>query len=312
MMKKLLLLLVTAIFLLALTGCSNESSEPSEPNNIDQEYAKNLTYSNLADAPSRDEVKNALQSTGIAIDNIESFFQGVDHFNSTIEKKELTESGFTKIDGLVPQYDVFAMQDMWDAKNPEFIGYNCRITSYNLMKDFISFGQLDTENADWLIFDEMALVNSPEKVLNDSELEQFRTLYSFVPTEETKDIAAHVKNVQEDWKKKNIQFKNEDKLSLISVFFHDEQGYLFIGHIGVLLPTEDGNLLFIEKVAFQEPYQAVKFTNRIELNDYLMNKYDTSWGQPTAKPFIMENDKLLEGYRENPNNPEQDQGENPA
>ena len=47
-----------------------------------------------------------------------------------------------------------------------------------------------------------------------------------------------------------------------------------------------------------------KFNRRVELNDYLMNKYDISWGQPTAMPFIMENDELLEGYRENPNNPE--------
>ena len=37
--------------------------------------------------------------------------------------------------------------------------------------------------------------------------------------------------------------------------------------------------------------------NRIELNDYLMEKYDTSWDQDTARPFIMENDSLMEGYR---------------
>ena len=31
--------------------------------------------------------------------------------------------------------------------------------------------------------------------------------------------------------------------------------------------------------------------------DYLMEKYDTSWDQDTARPFIMENDSLMEGYR---------------
>lgn len=41
----------------------------------------------------------------------------------------------------------------------------------------------------------------------------------------------------------------------------------------------------------------VKLRNRIELNDYLMEKYDTSWDQDTARPFIMENDSLMEGYR---------------
>ena len=33
-----------------------------------------------------------------------------------------------------------------------------------------------------------------------------------------------------------------------------------------------------------------------------MNKYDTAWGQPVARPFSMENDELLKGYRNNPNN----------
>ena len=68
----------------------------------------------------------------------------------------------------------------------------------------------------------------------------------------------------------------------------------------MLLPAEDGSLYFIEKVAFQEPYRLVNLQNRTELSDYLMEKYDTSWGQDTTHPFIMENDTLMDGYRPNP------------
>ena len=74
---------------------------------------------------------------------------------------------------------------------------------------------------------------------------------------------------------------------------------IFVGHVGVLLPFE-GKLLFIEKLAFQEPYQAILFANRTELSDYLMNRYDVEWEQPNAIPFIMENDSLMKGYRPNP------------
>ena len=42
------------------------------------------------------------------------------------------------------------MLDMWDAKNPDFIGYNCRITSYDLRKDSISISQSDSKHADGL------------------------------------------------------------------------------------------------------------------------------------------------------------------
>ncbi|WP_418376190.1 DUF4300 family protein, partial [Agathobaculum sp.] len=93
----------------------------------------------------------------------------------------------------------------------------------------------------------------------------------------------------------------EGTARLISVVLHDRfsdtDNTLFIGHVGVLLLAGDGSLYFVEKVVFQEPYRLVKLRNRIELNDYLMEKYDTSWDQDTARPFIMENDSLMEGYR---------------
>ena len=87
--------------------------------------------------------------------------------------------------------------------------------------------------------------------------------------------------------------------------FHDkpteEESLLFVGHVGVLLTAKDGTLYFVEKVAFQEPYRMLRFVDRTALSDYLMGKYDTSWGQDTASPFIMENDKLMDGWRPNPN-----------
>lgn len=269
-----------------------------------QEYTKSLTYSNLVDKTSQDEVRKAMELAGISTEAIDFFFQDVNSFNSIIEEKSLVENGFITIDSLEPKYDLLGMLDMWDAKNPEFIGYNCRITSYKLMKDFIDIGKTDTKNSTWMVFDKNALENSPKEIFNKEEQEEFESLYSSIPTELTKDISIHLENIKEDWNKKEIEFSDSDKGSIISVFFHDEDGYLFIGHMGVLIPTEDGKLLFLEKLSFQEPYQAIKFDNRTQLNDYLMNKYDISWGQPTAKPFIMENDKLLEGYRESPNNPQ--------
>ena len=33
-----------------------------------------------------------------------------------------------------------------------------------------------------------------------------------------------------------------------------------------------------------------------------MSRYDTAWGQPVTRPFIMKNYELLKGYRNNPNN----------
>ena len=96
-----------------------------------------------------------------------------------------------------------------------------------------------------------------------------------------------------------ILAKNE-KASLISVMFHESidenDNYLFVGHTGILFES-DKKLYFLEKIAFQEPYQLTRFNNRSELNDYLMKKYDVSYDQPTVSPFIMENDQLLQEYK---------------
>lgn len=268
-MKKVFnILLIISIFLIALTGCSNQPVDEEEG------YKKSLTYSNLADLSSQDEVKKAMESAGIASENIDSFFQNVNYYNNAIEGKSLVKDGFVTIDSLEPEYDQSAIEEMWNTKN-----------------------------SSQLFMDDDALENGSERLFNQEEQEKFKSLFSFIPTENTKDISVHLNKVKKDWKSKDIKFLNKDKASLISVFFHfGEDNYLFIGHAGVLISAEDGKLLFIEKLSFQEPYQVIKFGNRVELNDYLMNKYDVSWDQPTAKPFIMENDQLLEGYRENPNN----------
>lgn len=265
-----------------------------------EDYEKSLTFSNLVDQKSQEEIRETMELAGISTESIDFFFEEVDRFNSTVQGKSLVKDGFKTIDSLEPEYDLLAMQEMWDAKYLYFIGYNCRIVTYDLMKDMIHIGKTDTSNSDWMVFDKYALENNPKDIFTQEEYQEFQTLYASIPTELTKDISVHLENVKEDWKNKEIEFSDEEESSIISVFFHDEEGYLFIGHMGILIPEEDGGLLFIEKLSFHAPYQAVKFDNRVELNDYLMNKYDISWNQPTADPFIMENDELLEGYRANP------------
>ncbi len=108
----------------------------------------------------------------------------------------------------------------------------------------------------------------------------------------------HVEQLQEDWAARGIRFERQTGASLISVVFHDmweDENKLFIGHAGVLFPVGE-TLYFIEKLAFQEPYQLTKFQDRTELNAYLMTKYNVDENQPTAVPFIIENDSLMEGY----------------
>ena len=158
--------------------------------------------------------------------------------------------------------------------------------------------------------DEDAIKESPRALFNQTEKSDFFHVFAAIPTVLTKDISVHLAKVQDYRRKNGISFvkKSDFQASLISVWMHsyfpEEENYLFIGHVGVLIPARDGQLYFIEKLAFQEPYQMIKFASRQDLSDYLMNKYDIEKNQPNARPFVMENDQLISGYRANPDNPD--------
>lgn len=248
-------------------------------------------YTNLLDDSGRQVTVNALEKAGVPAENIAEFFRQVDYYNDAIGRYGLTEIGFEETIGVDPPYDPYEMQDLWDQKNPDFIGYNCRITSYTLMKGLITFEDPRDADSDYLVFDELSIAEGTNISIHDEDLRNFKTLYFSMPAEDTTDIERHLENVQRYYSDRGISFLGS-KASLITVYFHDEEGILFVGHTGVLVPYLDG-LLFIEKVAFPEPYQVIEFESRDQLNTYLMEKYDVSWGQPVAKPFVMENDRLM-------------------
>lgn len=258
-------------------------------------------YSNLVDAKSRKEVKKALLDAGLSEKNVNAWLSDVKDYNKTIKNTGLVKKGFKKLSTKNPQYDENKIMELWNKKYPDFIGYNCRITAFDLMSDKISVKKDAKVNAANLFMDKDALKNAPVKKFTKAQQKKFDTLYSTVNTAYTTDVSTHVKKQQKVWKLNEVRVSKKTKASLITVVFHSSFGKneneLFIGHAGVLVPTKDKKLLFVEKLSFSLPYQVLKFDNRKQLNHYLMGMYDTSWGQEEAKPFIMENTNLMKDYR---------------
>ena len=277
----------------AFAGCGADADSPDK-----RPVLEKIAYTNLNDSGSRELLQGLLSDAGVSDGRIQSFFRRVDRFNDSVKQEWLTD-GFEEAELLYTKYDPYAMQDEWTAKNGTFPGYNCRITAMSLFGDFLSVSASSQIHAgeDVLFVDEETLKTDPD-ALGGSSLADFRALYSSMKAEDTTEIRRHVQTVQEEWASRGVAFWENERIRLITVFFHDkpaeEESLLFVGHVGVLLTAEDGTLYFVEKVAFQEPYRMLRFADRTALSDYLMGKYDTSWGQDTASPFIMENDKLMD------------------
>lgn len=281
-----------------LTACGKQEEPTTE-----QPALETVKYSNLTDEDSRKQLSELLTDSGIEESRIAALLNRVEQFNASV-KSEWLADGFESAAPTDTKYDPYDMQDEWAAANGSFPGYNCRITAFGLFSEFITAGtdQPEVQGEDSLFTDLETINADPDALCGDS-IAKFCALFAPVNAADSTEVEAQVKALQEDWAARGIAFANS-RASMISVVFHDkfsdEDNTLFIGHVGVLLPAEDGTLYFIEKVAFQEPYRLVKLQNRTELSDYLMEKYDTSWGQDTTHPFIMENDTLMDGYRPNP------------
>ncbi|MBZ2147437.1 DUF4300 family protein [Streptococcus gordonii] len=280
-MKKYSKIILSSIFLglaLVLVACSGTKKDQKAKQN-------ESTYSNLNNKKSVEEVKSLL-SAHLDKDSVGNFVNLVNDYNGLVGSTGL-RGEFTKF--TKTEYDVEKINPLWQAKKGDFIGTNCRINTYTLLKNSIKIPQIKKD--DELLFIDNDSIDKG-KLFDAKDKEDFNILFSRVKTEATQDVKVHAKKMEEYFK----QFKFNEKARMLSVIVHDnlDGDSLFVGHVGVLVPDKDG-YLFIEKLTFEEPYQAIKFATKEDVYKYLQTKYKDYTGEGLAKPFIMDNDKWVEG-----------------
>ena len=96
------------------------------------------------------------------------------------------------------------------------------------------------------------------KVFAAEDKDAFDILFSRVKTEATTNVKVHAAKME--------QFLSQSSLMKCKNAICCSSWWLgwsipFIGHVGILVPSEDG-YLFVEKLTFEEPYQAIKFATK--------------------------------------------------
>jgi len=242
------------------------------------------TYTNISNPSSVEEVK-ALLSAYLDKESVEKFFEFVNDYNAIVGETGLQGdfASFTKT-----EYDVEKISPLWTAKHGDFVGTNCRINTYALLKNKITIPKIAADS-ELLFIDNDAIDKG--HLFSADEKENLNRLFSRVETEATTDVKTHAKKMEQFLS----QFTFDENARMLSVVIHDnlDGESLFIGHVGVLVPTGDG-FLFVEKLTFEEPYQAIKFKTKEDVYKYLETKYQDYTGEGLAKPFIMDNAKYVE------------------
>ena len=288
--KKLATVSLCSTLLLTLVACSqtqkasDSTAETSVTQSKSNQVSWKATYSNLNNQPSVEEVRKAL-AAHLDKDSVDAFFNLVNDYNATVGSVGLTGdfSPFTKTD-----YDVEKISNLWTPKKGDFVGTNCRINSYCLLKNSIEIPKLEKDDS--LLFVDNDAIDKG-KVFGAEDKDAFDILFSRVKTEATTDVKVHAAKMEQFLS----QFKFNENARMLSVVVHDDLDgqSLFIGHVGILVPSEDG-YLFVEKLTFEEPYQAIKFATKEDCYKYLDTKYENYTGEGLAKPFIMNNDKWVQ------------------
>ena len=276
--------------LLTLVACNQaqKSSDGTTETSVTQTQSAQVSwkasYTNMNSQPSSEEVRKAL-AAHLDKDSVDAFFNLVNDYNNTVGSVGLTGdfSTFTKTD-----YDVEKISNLWTPKKGDFVGTNCRINSYCLLKNSIEIPKLEKDDS--LLFVDNDAIDKG-KVFGAEDKDAFDILFSRVKTEATTNVKVHAAKME----KFLSQFKFNENARMLSVVVHDDLDgqSLFIGHVGILVPSEDG-YLFVEKLTFEEPYQAIKFATKEDCYKYLDTKYENYTGEGLAKPFIMDNDKWVQ------------------
>lgn len=263
---------------------SDSTAETSVTQSQSNQVSWKATYSNLNNQPSAEEVRKAL-AAHLDQESVDAFFNLVNDYNATVGSVGLTGdfSTFTKTD-----YDVEKISNLWVPKKGDFVGTNCRINSYCLLKNSIEIPKLEKDDS--LLFVDNDAIDKG-KVFGAEDKDAFDILFSRVKTEATTDVKVHAAKMEQFLS----QFKFNENARMLSIVVHDDLDgqSLFIGHVGILVPSEDG-YLFVEKLTFEEPYQAIKFATKEDCYKYLDTKYENYTGEGLAKPFIMDNDKWVQ------------------
>ena len=288
--KRLASIGLCSTLLLTLVACSQtqKTSDGSAETSVTQSQSNQVSwkasYSNLNNQPSAEEVRKAL-AAHLDKDSVDAFFNLVNDYNATVGSVGLTGdfSTFTKTD-----YDVEKISNLWTPKKGDFVGTNCRINSYCLLKNSIEIPKLEKDDS--LLFVDNDAIDKG-KVFGAEDKDAFDILFSRVKTEATTDVKVHAAKMEQFLS----QFKFNENARMLSVVVHDDLDgqSLFIGHVGILVPSE-GGYLFVEKLTFEEPYQAIKFATKEDCYKYLDTKYENYTGEGLAKPFIMDNDKWVQ------------------
>lgn len=169
-----------------------------------------------------------------------------------------------------------------------FSDADCRMTVMLLAGDDIKSERVEKSyDGTYLMFDMDAISNNEEYSILKPRESLFTTLFGEMP------ISGNFEDAFPDkLKKYGIKFAGK-KYSVISLVFKAyEEEEAFVGHTGILIPYKSG-YLFVEKIAFSEPYRVTVVKDEDDLISILSKRPDYTVEEDEPSPLVYKDDVLI-------------------
>ena len=183
-------------------------------------------------------------------------------------------------------------------KTSEVSGFNdadCRMTVMLLAGDQIKFDSVEEDyGGTYLMFDVDAIDNNDEYSVLKDKKQLFTTMFGEMAISKN----GFAETLPENWSKHGINVES-DKCSVISILFKAyEEEAAFVGHTGILIDCRniesvDSNYLFVEKIAFGDPFKITLFNDENDLIGMLSERPDYTSEEGDPAPVVYKNGERI-------------------
>ena len=244
------------LVLTALAACSSGKGKPLESGDITKENVS--------------QVCEILNEAGLS--NVDVFEKWVKDSASGASEKASEMSGFTDAD--------------------------CRMTVMLLAGELIKYDSVEEDyNGTYLMFDMDAIENKDEYSILKEKKQLFTTMFGEMAISKN----GFAETLPENWSKHGINVES-DKCSVISILFKAYEEYeeeaAFVGHTGILIDCRDiksvdSDYLFVEKIAFGDPFKIILVKDESELVKMLSERSDYTTEEGDPAPVVYKNGEII-------------------
>lgn len=237
------------------------------------------------------EVCRELEAAGVS--NVDVFQEWAADFAASAGNNANLEDTWSDPEKM--SVDIGKCMDGWE-QNHDYSDSNCRMTAFLLLDGLLRAETTESSyNGSYLMFDTEAIDNVERYEIIKENKDMFTTLYGEKSVTDENHPETTFSN---NWQHYGFQI-DSDRISLLSIVIYDpDSDVVFVGHTGILIKYSD-YYLFVEKIAFEQPYQATKAHDMEELLNILSLRPEYFGEEGEIGPFVYCNGEYIGTLKKN-------------